>query len=160
MNKKYKPNASRPLLFLTAGLLWTFVGLWLCYLAIRWLRVSGVEHWYLYTFSGVLLAVAAYLFGFSRIAKKNILRLQNLPDKSCFFAFQAWKSYLIIVFMITLGVALRHSSIPRQWLAVVYMTIGGALVGASFHYYSQSKPASVSGPTAPDSNGNNEQDLL
>ena len=140
MDNKYKPDVSRSLLFLTAGLLWTLVGLWLCWLAIGWLRASETEQWYLYAFSGAVLAGAAYRSGFSQIAEKNILRLQNLPDKSCFFAFQAWKSYLVIVFMIALGVTLRHSSIPRHWLSVVYMAIGGALLGASFHYYNQLKP--------------------
>ncbi len=156
MSKKYKPNASRPLLFLTAGLLWTIVGLWLCTLAIVWLGASEAKHWYLYAVSGTVLAAAAYLFGFSRIAQKNIVRLQDLPDKSCFFAFQAWKSYLVIIFMIALGIALRHSSIPRQWLAVVYITIGGALFGASFHYYSQIRSVSVSGNLDQDRNDNPE----
>jgi hypothetical protein len=135
MDKSYKPNASRPLLFLTAGLLWTLVGLWLCSLAIMWLRASDVEKWYYYALMGSALGLTAYLTVFAQIAKKNIKRLKGLPEKSCFFAFQAWHSYLVIVFMITLGLVLRHSTIPRHWLAVVYLTIGGALLGASFHYY-------------------------
>jgi len=135
MAKSYKPAASRPLLFLTAGLLWTLVGLWLCTLAIGWLRAPGVEKWYHYALIGSVMGIAAYLTVFAQIAKKNIKRLKGLPDKSCFFAFQAWHSYLVIVFMIALGLVLRHSTIPRHWLAVVYLTIGGALLGASFHYY-------------------------
>ena len=135
MNKSYKPNASRPLLFLTAGLLWTLVGLWLLYLAAMWLQASEVESWHSYTGLGTALGIAAYLVVFRRIAKRNIERLKGLPEKSCFFAFQAWHSYLVIVFMISLGLVLRHSTIPRHWLAVVYLTIGGALLGASFHYY-------------------------
>jgi hypothetical protein len=135
MNQPYKPNASRPLLFLTAGLLWTFVGLWLCTLAIIWLQASEIEKRYLYVLIGSALGLGAYLTVFSQIAKKNIERLKGLPEKSCFFAFQAWHSYLVIVFMIALGLGLRHSAIPRHWLAVVYITIGGALLGASFHYY-------------------------
>jgi hypothetical protein len=135
MNQPYKPNASRPLLLLTAGLLWTFVGLWLCTLAIIWLQASEIEKRYLYVLIGSALGLGAYLTVFSQIAKKNIERLKGLPEKSCFFAFQAWHSYLVIVFMIALGLGLRHSAIPRHWLAVVYITIGGALLGASFHYY-------------------------
>ena len=135
MDKSYKPSASRPLLFLTAGLIWTLVGLWLCTLAIIWLWAAGVEKWYYYALGGSVLGIAAYLAVFAQIAKKNIERLKGLPEKSCFFAFQAWHSYLVIVCMIALGVILRHSAIPRLWLAVVYLTIGGALLGASFHYY-------------------------
>ncbi len=135
MYEPYKPTAPRPLLFLTAGLLWTLVGLWLCGLAIQWLRASDIEKWYPYAGLGSALGFAVYLTVFRQIAKKNIERLKGLPEKSCFFAFQAWHSYLVIVFMVALGVILRHSTMPRHWLAVVYITIGSALVSASLHYY-------------------------
>jgi len=79
--------------------------------------------------------LAAYRFVFSAIALKNIGRLSHLPARACLFAFQAWKSYLIIVIMVALGAALRHSSIPRQYLAALYLTIGGALLLSSFHYH-------------------------
>ena len=74
-------------------------------------------------------------WGFGGIALKNIQRLRRLPDRGCFFAFQAWKSYLIIMVMIALGVTLRHSSIPKHFLAVAYTAIGGALIVGSFYYY-------------------------
>ena len=43
-------------------------------------------------------ALAAYRYGFLKIALKNIDRLCLLTEKPCIFAFQAWRSYLIIVF--------------------------------------------------------------
>jgi hypothetical protein len=86
---------------------------------------------------GLISALAAYRLGFSKIALKNISRLCILPDKTCIFAFQAWKSYLIIILMILLGITLRHSPIPRPYLAVIYTTIGGALFFSSFHFYSR-----------------------
>ena len=52
-----------------------------------------------------------------------------------FLPFQAWKSYLIIVAMIVLGVTLRNSAIPKNVLAVAYTAVGGALFLGSFHYY-------------------------
>jgi hypothetical protein len=58
-----------------------------------------------------------------------------LPAKGCLFAFQAWRSYLIIGVMIGLGFVLRHSQIPKAYLAIVYFAVGGALILASFHYY-------------------------
>ena len=75
MDKSYKPNASRPLLFLTAGLLWTLVGLWLCTQAIIWLLTSDVEKWVYYALMGSALGLTAYLTVFAQIAKKNIKRL-------------------------------------------------------------------------------------
>ena len=37
--------------------------------------------------------------------------------------------------MISLGLFLRHSSLPKQYLAVIYLAVGGALFLSSFYYY-------------------------
>ncbi len=72
----------------------------------------------------VLLALAIGLvkgrFVFSRFARKNILRIRELSpqkEKICIFAFQAMQSYLIIIGMVTLGILLRLSPLPRELLA-------------------------------------------
>ncbi len=130
-----KPAAPKCWLFATAGLLWSVVGLLLCRTGWGWLQSEPHCRLILLESIGVLLAVAAFRFGFSKIADKNIQRLRGLSGKRCFFAFQAWRSYFIIVFMIALGALLRHSPIHRSVLAVVYTTIGGALFLASFAYY-------------------------
>jgi hypothetical protein len=84
---------------------------------------------------GIVLALMAHQFCFSRIARKNITRLSLLTEKTCIFAFQKWRSYFLVGLMITLGIALRNLPIPRPYLAVLYTTIGGALLLASFQYY-------------------------
>ena len=132
---KYKPAVSKNWLLSTAGLLWTAVGLFLCLLALHWLGTAVSQGSILYALAGVILAGIVYLFGFSRIARKNIDRVCQYPDKVCFFAFQEWKSYLIISVMAPLGILLRHSALPRQYLAVIYITIGLALFLSSLHYY-------------------------
>jgi len=133
--EKLKPAVSKYWLMALAGLMWSVVGIMLCSMAFNWLRAVPVR-WALSLGSlGLISALAAYRFGFSKIALKNIFRLCLLPDKTCIFAFQAWKSYLIIIFMISLGLALRHSPIPKYLLVVIYETIGGALFFSSFHFY-------------------------
>jgi hypothetical protein len=133
--EKFKPAVSKYWLMALAGLMWSLVGIMLCRMAYIWLRaVPG--RWALPLGSlGLILALTVHRFGFSKIALKNIARLCVLPDKTCIFAFQAWKSYLIIIFMIILGITLRHSPLPRYFLAVIYTTIGGALFFSSFHFY-------------------------
>ncbi len=130
-----KPAAPKCWLFATAGLLWSIVGLLLCRTGWEWLEPEPYGRVILLEAIGVLLAVAAFRLGFSKIARKNIQRLRGLSGNRCFFAFQAWRSYFIIVFMITLGALLRHSPVHRSVLAVAYTTIGGALFLASFGYY-------------------------
>jgi len=133
--KKIKPAASRYWLIALAGLMWSTVGITLCSMAYCWLKEVDWLTAFPFGLFGIILSLAAYCFGFSGIARKNINRICLLPEKGCIFAFQAWKSYLIIAFMITLGIILRHSPIPKHYLAIIYTTIGGALLLSSLHYY-------------------------
>ncbi len=130
-----KPGVTKSWLIALAGLMWTGVGVMLCRLAYIWLAVLHRAIGASLGLFGMGMAVAAYYLGFSKIAEKNIKRLCLLTEKTCVFAFQTWKSYLIIGFMITLGITLRNSAIPKQYLAVIYTTIGGAIFLSSFHYY-------------------------
>ena len=132
---RLKPDVPKCWLFAASGVLWSVVGLLMCVTAAGWLAGREIMHMIGVGVAGVALAVAALRLGFGRIARKNIRRLQQLPERGCFFAFQAWTSYLIIAVMIALGAALRHSPMPKTWLAIVYTGIGGALFLASFSYY-------------------------
>jgi hypothetical protein len=132
---KLKPAVSKVWLAAAAGLMWSAVGLMLCGLAYEWLAAVPF-HWAgSLGATGIGLAFAFYNLTFSRIARKNLERLREFPDRVCFFAFQAWKSYLLIVLMVMFGFMLRRSSIPRYWLSVPYTAIGGALLLASFQYH-------------------------
>ncbi|MDO9566269.1 MAG: hypothetical protein Q7J15_05985 [Candidatus Desulfaltia sp.] len=133
--KRIKPAVSKYLLIAIAGFMWSTVGVMLCSTAYFWLKEVALLTALPLGLFGIVLSLAVYRFGFSGIAKKNIDRICLLPEKGCVFAFQAWKSYLIIAVMITLGIILRHSSIPKHYLAIVYTTIGGALLMSSLHYY-------------------------
>ncbi len=130
-----KPAAPKCWLFAMAGMLWSIVGVLLCLTGWGWLKAEPFGRVILLECIGALLAVAAFRFGFSKIAGKNIQRLRGLNGERCFFAFQAWKSYFIIAFMVALGALLRHSPIHKSVLAVLYTTIGGALFLASLGYY-------------------------
>lgn len=132
---KLKPAAPIYWLIAAAGFTWSAVGILLCRLAYGWLDTLVFRAALLSGAAGVIGAVVAYHFVFSAIAHKNIGRLSLFPEKACFFAFQAWKSYFIIVVMVALGAILRHSPIPKQYLAALYLTIGGALLLSSLHYY-------------------------
>jgi hypothetical protein len=130
--RSLKPAVSKTWLIAVAGLMWSVVGLMLCRLAFHWLAVI---RWTWVAPMGIVLAFVAHQLFFSRMARKNIARLSLLTEKTCIFAFQRWKSYLLVGLMITLGIALRNLPIPRPYLAILYTTIGGALFLASLQYY-------------------------
>ena len=133
--RKYDPAVSKYWLLAVAGCMWAGVGLMLCALAYGWLTHPAVPLDAVLAAAGVLIALAANRFQFTHLAQRNISRILAYPDKVCVFAFQAWSGYVMIFGMIALGIVLRHSALPKPYLAVIYVAIGGALIQASVHYF-------------------------
>jgi hypothetical protein len=131
------PAVKKPWLWLVAGLIWSSVGLYLISLTGDWLQPIDYMEKILFILAGIVLASGIYRFGFLGFALRNIHRIDEISKKSlCIFAFQRWISYPLVVFMIALGIFLRKfSPIPKPWLAVMYIGIGGSLFTASFQYY-------------------------
>lgn len=135
MFNPFKFTVAKMWLFMLAGLMWSGVGLMLCSLAFRWLVDLHAFTALWAGLSGLVVSLVVYRFGFLRIAEKNINRLHAFLEKVSPFAFMSAKSYLLVVFMMALGIALRTSPIPRVYLAMLYITIGAALFLSSLHYY-------------------------
>ena len=132
-----KPALPRRWLMALAGFMWTGVGLMLCRYAAIWLtrQIS-----WLHAGLGLLGLVGAapiYRLGFRTLARQNIARIRGLSERPCIFAFMSWKSYAIVAVMISGGILLRNSAIPKPYLAVLYAAIGGGLFLSSFVYYGQ-----------------------
>ena len=131
------PSASRHILVLLAGLIWSAVGIALSIVAGIWLASShgGIA---IALGVGIIGGAIVYRFGFSRLVRMNLERIfSQAPgkEKVCLFAFQNTRSYIILVVMMALGYTLRHLPIPRIYLAPVYLTIGLALFLSSLGYY-------------------------
>jgi hypothetical protein len=137
VERKYTPAVARYWLLLIAGLLWSGVGIALCLAACYWLSHCEWPQSMVTAAVGVGLGILAYRLGFSAIAQRNIRRIAQQPERVCFFAFQAWRSYLLILVMVILGITLRHSHLSRLLLAAIYLTIGTGLVLSSSLYYKQ-----------------------
>jgi hypothetical protein len=131
---KYKPAVTKNLLLFLAGIVWEGVGLMLLFLAFSWLSAASNKNIPLFVSAGVGLALLTHHFGFLKIADKNLKRIMLMNEKKCLFSFISWKSYLIIVVMMTTGILLRHSVIQKQHLAILYIGIGLALILSSVRY--------------------------
>jgi hypothetical protein len=119
---------------LIAGAMWCGVGIMLSVMAIRWL--SGYSgNVLLFVVSGVAFALIMRRFSFLKVAEKNLDRIAELPTRPCIFSFISWRSWLLVAFMITLGITLRHSPMPKEYLAVIYMGIGMGLLLSGLKYF-------------------------
>ncbi len=132
--KKYKPAVPKAVLLFLAGGLWLGVGIMLLLLAASWLREAAQINRTLFAGSGVVLALLIHHFGFSKIVDKNLGRILPAQEKKCMFSFMPWKSYLLIPVMVALGILLRHSALPKHYLAILYIAIGLALLLSSVRY--------------------------
>ena len=131
---KYKPAVTKNVLLFLAGIVWVCVGIMLLYFAVSWLSMASGINIYVFAVTGVIIALLAHHFGFLKIADKNLERTLPLEEKKCLFSFIPWKSYLIVAVMIAIGALLRHSAIPKQYLAILYTGIGLALILSSVRY--------------------------
>ena len=89
----------------------------------------------LFGFVGIIIAAIVYKYGMSKIADKNLRRLLAKRGKSCLFGFLTWKSYANIAIMVTMGITLRHSAVQKDFLSLVYTSMGGGLLMGSLQYY-------------------------
>lgn len=130
------PKVNKKILILIAGILWSSVGVLLINIASKWFVLLSDIEIVTSVLGGLILGSAISYFGFSNLAKKNIERINLYNNKVCLWAFQKWESYLLIMFMISLGIFMRNtSSIPKFILTPMYIGIGFALFTASFKYY-------------------------
>ena len=130
-----KPAVPKHWLIAIAGLVWAAAGIMLARLAWSWLRAMPAPQAGALVAAGLVLAVVFHRFMLQRLARRNMVRIGNYADKGCLFAFQAWRSYFMILVMIAMGSCLRHTAIPRVYLALLYTAMGGALVLASMGYF-------------------------
>ncbi|MCD6392724.1 MAG: hypothetical protein J7M40_04370 [Planctomycetes bacterium] len=129
-----KPAVPKSVLLFLAGFAWFCVGTMLLVLAYLWLSDAHGALGFMYFGFGFAAALLIHHFGFQKIADKNINRILPMPDRQCVFSFFTWKSYIIIIVMVTMGRLFRRSAIPKSYLAILYIAIGLALILSSLKY--------------------------
>lgn len=132
--KKLNPAVDKRILVLLAGIMWCGVGIMLIRFAVSWLIAFNWREQGIFYSIGLLAAIPIHYFGFLKIADKNLKRLLPLNEKRCIFSFMTWKSYIIVLVMVSLGIFLRHSAIPKRYLSILYNGIGIALFLSGLRY--------------------------
>jgi len=130
------PRLPRRYLLFIAALVWTFTGGMLLFRGILLFMGSQYLFWIRLIFS-LIAGTIFYILLFSRISRKHTRRILELPlEKPCAFSFFNIKSYILMTVMITAGITLRKSGIiPREYLSVLYVTMGIPLFLSAFRFY-------------------------
>jgi hypothetical protein len=132
---KLRPAVDKKILVLMAGLLWCGVGAMLLSYSVSWLISLPGKSQLIFGSAGFLAAMPIHHFGFLRLADKNLARLLPITEKKCFFSFMTWKSYLIVPVMVSMGIFLRNSPLPKEYLSLIYTGIGLGLFLSGLRYF-------------------------
>jgi hypothetical protein len=77
------------------------------------------------------------LFIIDNTTKKGVRRILELTDGTCLGAVYSVKTWLLVLLMMGVGTALRHSAFTRELLGGLYVAIGWALFFSSRHAWQQ-----------------------
>lgn len=127
----FTPRCKKRSLLFIAGLVWIFAGGMVSKLGFNVLFTASIH-----PFISIMVAVITFLiffnFIFIKLVKKHKIRIsEKEQDKLCLFSFFDIKSYVIMIFMMGLGITIRsiNSINPLCW-AAIYIGIGLALLSS------------------------------
>lgn len=127
---RFKPGAPRTVHLLVAAIVWTAVGLllmirggfWLCSVGRSWLLIPSL-----------LLGTIKSLLILDKTARKSIDRIVRFQDGRCLGSVYSIKTWVLVLLMMSGGCLLRNSSLPRELLGLLYVTVGWGLFFSSRH---------------------------
>jgi hypothetical protein len=134
--EKYKPAVSRRTLLLIAGCAWTIAGGILISRALVQLILLHHKLW-LEIPVGIICGMGFYMLLFARISKKHINRITLIKiNNPCFFSFFNFRSYLMMIIMITGGISLRKLEVINpDALWTFYLTMGIPLIISAYRFF-------------------------
>ena len=134
--KKYKPAVKKRTLLFVAGCAWCIAGSMLITRAL----ISLIKIQHLLTLEiliGIIVGVCFYIFLFTKISKKHITRISLMKaDFPCFFSFFNFKSYVLMIVMISTGIILRKTNIIEpEYLYTFYLAMGIPLLFSGVRFF-------------------------
>ncbi len=79
----------------------------------------------------LLIGTVKSLFMLDRSAAKSIKRIVKRQDDKCIGGVYSLKTWLLVLLMMGAGWLMRHSSLPREFLGLFYVSIGWGLFFSS-----------------------------
>lgn len=121
-------------LILVNGLLWTAIGIKITITGVRYYRMSEVVPWWCFLLSAAVFA--GFWSMFTGVVRKYTERILAMPEpRTSVFRTFSLKGYLIIAFMITLGIVLRRiPQVPDSFIAWFYCGLGPGLFSAGLRF--------------------------
>ncbi len=115
---------------LVSALLWTVTGF---FLLIRGFSYVAAGSLILAGLTGLAAGSLKSFYILDRVAFKGLERILSFSDNTCIVAIYSWKTWLLLIVMIWLGILSRAVDIPITMRGIICIAIGWALVFSSRH---------------------------
>lgn len=141
-----KYGVTKNTLLITAGIVWLLAGINILRIGIScWINDS--HYWFFKVCEATIVFLLFFGLIFHKLYKKHTHRISQKKAKNCPFSFFDVKGWIIMAFMITIGILTRTLHLlPEAFIAVFYTGLSVALIttGTRFIWYWWRNRASTS----------------
>ena len=133
---RIKPGVPKRVLLFVAAAIWTFAGSMLLFKGFKMLDLGGQLLW-LQLICALSCGIFFYLKLFSKLSLKHTLRILNMKEElPCLFSFFNFRSYLMMILMISMGITLRTTGwVAPVYLSFLYLMMSIPLLISSVRFY-------------------------
>ncbi|WP_148371757.1 hypothetical protein [Bacteroides bouchesdurhonensis] len=124
-----KYGVNRQFLLITAGIVWIIAGTNILRIGIvTWM--NSTQDWMFKIGEATVVFLLFFVFIFRKLYYKHTRRIEEKKeDKNCPFSFFDVKSWIMMVFMIALGITIRSLHLlPDSFISVFYTGLSIALI--------------------------------
>lgn len=122
--------------FLHAALFWTITGGVMGFFGFQWVWFGFQPKlaliWILIC---ALFGLVKGHFAIGKSAKRSIIRINNLPERSPLHHLFGKGTWILILVMMSLGMVIRHLGVEKSYRGIVLAMVGTALFWASRYFW-------------------------
>lgn len=127
-------GVSKYTLLITAGLVWLAAGANILRIGITY-WFSDTHYWLFKTCEASLIFLLFFGLIFHKVYKKHTTRILQKQHRNCPFSFFDIKGWIMMVFMMGMGISARSFHLlPDSFIAVFYTGLSLALIGTAIRF--------------------------
>ncbi|WP_300702413.1 hypothetical protein [Bacteroides sp.] len=129
-----KYGVTQHTLLITAGTIWLLAGINILRIGLMcW--IGDHQYWWFKVCEASLIFLLFFGIIFHKLYKKHTLRISQKKGKHCPFSFFDVQGWIVMVFMIIIGVVVRvYHLLPDSFIAVFYTGLSLALIGTGLRF--------------------------
>jgi hypothetical protein len=130
-----KPGVPKTVLIALGASLWGFAAYRILKMGFIFIEKNALNHMVNYLI-GIAGFIPFFLLVFRKVSLKYVNRIKNLPQhRPCMFAFFDGRGYIIMSFMIGMGITVSHwKVIPELYKGTFFISLGLSLLASSIFY--------------------------